>query len=564
MPFIPFPEYRPDVDDFRGQHTQVLRGVVPRGDGYGPMASLLAFTEALPGTCRGFGYARKGDGTIVVFAATADRIFRLDNSTLGWVPVSKVVALTSISNDSPAEFTLAGHGLSDGDALVLSTTGTLPTGLTVGTVYYVVNATTSTFNVSETPGGMEVDTTGAGTGTHSMTYVYTPVASTDQWRFEQFGDYMVAVQGNTAPQVFDLGSGTAFEDLAGSPPNARYVAVVGRFLILAGLISTPNRVQWCALDDITEWTPGTSFAGYYDLPDGGIARGVAGGEFGLVCQESVIRRLTYVPGATPAFQIERITEDLGLLGPYSIARAGNRVFFVTQIGFYEYSPGGGLKNIGKEKVDRSFLETLDVASLQLLIGASDPANTRVFWGYKTGSGDQFNKMIGYDYVLERWSPPLDIAGDYLAPLVRPGITLENVDTLFGNDIDALTFSLDSIQSALTSRIAAFNSDHELCFFGGPNLEATLETPEQSLEGRRVRVKGLEPRTDAATVYGSVRYRSNAQSTLQQSAETLVNTHGMCPQNIDTKLVRGRARIPAGTNWTFIMGVEPVFAQTGKR
>jgi hypothetical protein len=47
MPFLPFPEYRPDVDDFRGQHTQVLSGVLPRGDGYGPFAGLQGYTAAL-------------------------------------------------------------------------------------------------------------------------------------------------------------------------------------------------------------------------------------------------------------------------------------------------------------------------------------------------------------------------------------------------------------------------------------------------------------------------------------------------------------------------------------
>jgi hypothetical protein len=47
MPFLPFPEYRPDVDDFNGQHTQVLSGVLPRGDGYGPFAGLQGYTAAL-------------------------------------------------------------------------------------------------------------------------------------------------------------------------------------------------------------------------------------------------------------------------------------------------------------------------------------------------------------------------------------------------------------------------------------------------------------------------------------------------------------------------------------
>lgn len=60
------------------------------------------------------------------------------------------------------------HGLSNGDAVVLSTSGVLPAGLVAGT-YYVVNATTDTFKLSLTSGGAAEDITGAaGGGTHTI------------------------------------------------------------------------------------------------------------------------------------------------------------------------------------------------------------------------------------------------------------------------------------------------------------------------------------------------------------------------------------------------------------
>jgi hypothetical protein len=567
MPFLPFPEYRPDVDDFRGQHTQVLSGVLPRGDGYGPMAALQDYTLALPAACRGKFYARKTDGTITVFAGTINRIYRLDNTTLDWVPVSKVTALTSISNGTPAVFTKNTHGLGNGERLTLTTTGTLPTGLSTGVTYYVINTATNTFNVSLTAGGAAVNTTGAGSGTHSMTYLYSDLSSTDQWQFAQFGTQVLAVQANSAPQTFDVSSGSAFADLGGSPPNARYIMVVGRFVVLMGLTSTPNRIQWSDLDGITTWTAGTGFSDYYDVPDGGIVRGGAGGEFGVVLQESALRRMIYIPGATPAFQIERLAEDIGLLGPYSLIRAGERVFFVSQQGFRTVGPSGPTVPIGKEKVDRTFLADLDSSNLHLLIGAADPASSRVFWAYKsttTGSAALFDKVIAYDWALERWSPAISVAGEYLGSLVKPGLTLEGLDVL-STDIDTLDLSsLDSVQSALLSKLSAFDGFHRLGFFDGANLEATLETPEQSMEGRRTYVRAIMPRTDAATVYGSVKYRDNAQSTLSTTTEALVNAQGRCPQRIDTKLARAKIRIPAGTTWTYAMGVEPDVAVTGRR
>lgn len=61
--------------------------------------------------------------------------------------------------------TYATHGLSDGDMVSFSTTGTLPTGVTANRVYYVVNKDTNTFQISLTLGGDAVLMSGAnGTG----------------------------------------------------------------------------------------------------------------------------------------------------------------------------------------------------------------------------------------------------------------------------------------------------------------------------------------------------------------------------------------------------------------
>jgi hypothetical protein len=83
---------------------------------------------------------------------------------------------------------------------------------------------------------------------------YSAVSSTDQWQFVQFINYVIAVQANAPPQFFDLTSATLFADLAGSPPQARYAAVVGSFVVLSGLVNNPYRVQWSALGDPTGWS----------------------------------------------------------------------------------------------------------------------------------------------------------------------------------------------------------------------------------------------------------------------------------------------------------------------
>ena len=86
------------------------------------------------------------------------------------MPKEYITDLTSISNADPAVFTLVDHGLYIDDRIRLETDGTLPTGLTVDTDYYVVHdgITTSTFQVSFGRDGTPIATTSAGSGTHSF------------------------------------------------------------------------------------------------------------------------------------------------------------------------------------------------------------------------------------------------------------------------------------------------------------------------------------------------------------------------------------------------------------
>jgi len=72
----------------------------------------------------------------------------------------------TITIASPGVVTKTSHGYSNNDEIVFTTDGSLPTGITKGTAYYVKNATTNTFEISTTAGGSSVNTSGAQSGTH--------------------------------------------------------------------------------------------------------------------------------------------------------------------------------------------------------------------------------------------------------------------------------------------------------------------------------------------------------------------------------------------------------------
>lgn len=83
---------------------------------------------------------------------------------------------------SPAVITLSSHGLSNGDFVSFSTTGTLPTdAATSETIWggYVINAATNTFQISATQGGSAINSTGSQSGTHSLITGDTSVTQYD-------------------------------------------------------------------------------------------------------------------------------------------------------------------------------------------------------------------------------------------------------------------------------------------------------------------------------------------------------------------------------------------------
>lgn len=83
----------------------------------------------------------------------------------GYIPFGGATALkgfasidTTLTND---QFFSVAHGMSDGDRVILYNvfSETIPSGVTEGTLYYIVSSATNTFKVSTTLGGGAVDLT---------------------------------------------------------------------------------------------------------------------------------------------------------------------------------------------------------------------------------------------------------------------------------------------------------------------------------------------------------------------------------------------------------------------
>lgn len=433
MPMLPWGQYKPDTSDYEAtDQVHNILNVVPRADGYGPWPALTTITSSLPSACRGAVYALNPDGSVSIIAGTSNGLYILNNTTFTWTPVMRSSNCT-ITNASPGVVSLTNTFVANEPVVFEAGSGTLPTQITAGTVYYVsaTSLSGSSFKVSTSPNGTPINTSG-GSGTVNVTNHYASLGSSAQWQFAQTGSLLFATQVNEPLQVFTLQSSSNFSNSLGSPPQAAYISVVGQFLVLSGILSFPYRIQWSGLGDFnssTSWTVGTNSSDFQDFTDGGLVRGVAGGEFGTIFQDQAIRWMNYVQGVV-VFQIQRVTQDQGLLAPYSIIRAGSSVYYCSSKGFFRSDPGTFPVQIGRERVDRSFISDLDGTNLQLFIGCADPKTSYIYWAYKSTAGATglFDKILGYDPVLDKFFP-LSVSGEYLLGANQPSITLESLDAI---------------------------------------------------------------------------------------------------------------------------------------
>lgn len=103
-----------------------------------------------------------GAGTMKIGAATN----LVDETVLQTAVHESFTGTVTIA--SPGVWTTATHGLSNGAAVSITTTGALPTGLTAGTTYYLVSTGGTSFSLAATPGGSAINTTGTQSGVHTV------------------------------------------------------------------------------------------------------------------------------------------------------------------------------------------------------------------------------------------------------------------------------------------------------------------------------------------------------------------------------------------------------------
>lgn len=260
---------------------------------------------------------------------------------------------------------------------------------------------------------------------------YTTLDSNRNWRFAQFNNFVFVTQRNAVLQRYDLTSSSAFSNAPGSPPQSGNLAVVNRFLVLCDQLSSPYQITWCGLNDTTNWTAGVNYSDSQTLPSGGVPLAIVGGELGIILQDTEIRRMMFAAGSDIVFQIDRVAENIGILGADAVTTANNSVFAYSTRGFVTIDVSGAVTPIGEERVNRTFLAMSDLTAPQYIIAASDPTANVVMWSSRSASNTAtaFSQLWVHNYAINRWAPVTAVSGQYLASMARPGLTLEGLDAI---------------------------------------------------------------------------------------------------------------------------------------
>jgi hypothetical protein len=388
---------------------------------------------------------------------------------------------------------------------------------------------------------------------------YTTPAE-QKWRFTQFGDVLIAANGDEILQYWTLGSSTAWADLDASAPSARYLTVVRDFVVAGYTSSTDSqKVQWSGINDETQWTTtATNQSDFQVIPDGGAVQGITGGEFGVVLMEKSIYRMSYV--GTPAiFQFDNIARNLGCFEPNSIVQYQGVTYFLGDDGFYSCN-GTQVVGIGSEKVDRFFFSDLDESYSYRMSATVDPIRNLVVWAYpSSGSNGAVDSLLIFNFETKKWSRA-EVTVGFVAQSATPAYTLEALD-VFG--------TLDTLESSLDSRIwtggkSQFvgGSGAKIVTFSGSNLTGTIQTGDLEVPGRTSTINMSRPLVDAGAGQVAVATRNRLVDAVTFGSYTAADIEGRAAFRSTGRY--HRLSIQPSGSWTTAIGIEFDLVPTGSR
>ena len=293
------------------------------------------------------------------------------NASYGTTP-----APATISIATPAVITYSGSALSDGEAIVFESTGALPTGLSIGTVYYVRNASGSTFNVSATPSGAVIDTTGTQSGTHYISIRAIPVTD--------------------LAGASDVPIGTTFGT----------VSDISRFAICFGTNPLgeaeldPMFIRWADQESLTDWTPSaTNQAGGQRLSHGSrILTAVQTRQEIVVFTDTSLYSMQYL-GPPYVWGFQLLGDNISMSGYNTAALASGIIYWMGVDKFYRYD--GRVQTLRCDLRNHVF-SNINLAQQDQFFASTNEGFNEVWWFYCSANATRPDLYVVYNYVEDIW------------------------------------------------------------------------------------------------------------------------------------------------------------------
>lgn len=272
---------------------------------------------------------------------------------------------------SPAVFS-SSVTLDDGMEMIFDTTGALPTGLNVGQIYYVINSTGTTCNLSATSGGSAITTTGTQSGIHRI-----------------------------SPRALPLASMTGASDVP-TEQNCILVSDSSRFVFALGATElgsatfNPMLIRWSDQGDPFNWTPSATVqAGYTYLSHGSeIVTAMQARQEILVWTDSSLYSLQY-QGAPIVWSTQIVGDNISIAGENAVAYANGVAYWMGVDKFYKYD--GRTQTLNCDLRQYVF-ENINKSQFAQVVAGTNEGFNEVWWFYCSGTSTEIDSYVVFNYM----------------------------------------------------------------------------------------------------------------------------------------------------------------------
>ena len=282
------------------------------------------------------------------------------NTTGGTVTITN-----SSSTGAPALITSTVN-LPNNSSIQLGTTGALPTGLSTNTTYYVVNVLGTAFNVSLTQGGIPISTSSAGSGTQSISLLMDVPLFQNYLQVSDSSNFVIVFGTN------DYGSSTL----------------------------DPMLIRWSDQQSTVVWYPDiTNQAGSVRLSHGSqIVTAIQTRQEIVVFTDAALYSLQYL-GPPYVWGVQLLSENTTIIGPNAAVLASGVIYWMGIDKFYMYD--GRVQTLSCD-LRRFVFQDMNYYQNEQVYCSTVEGFNEVWWFYVSGTGNQINSYVVYNYLEKNW------------------------------------------------------------------------------------------------------------------------------------------------------------------